>query len=294
VGERNVGSCSLTAADDLGMHHSGRVNPSGKLAETFPVRLEDNPSYLNFPGDATSVCYSEGNFVGYRYYDARNLGPLFPFGFGLSYTTFAYESLQLSSESLFDDEELKVRINVTNTGEMAGKETIQLYVAPPDCEVLRPEQELKGFQKVDLAAGETKGVEFGLSSRSFAYWDTDMEEWYVTPGTYEIRVASSSRDTRARASVTLSTRVLKPRHYHQNTPLGAIIEHPVVGEEATAISASLLSSLGDSEPGTPEALMMVSLVRELPLRNVVTMSHGRLLSNDQLADLLARLNGAGG
>ena len=146
----------------------GKVNPSGKLAETFPKKLSDNPSYLNFPGEGDVAKYQEGLFVGYRYYDKKELEPLYPFGYGLSYTTFEYSDLRLSHNEIDDKHTLKVEVTVTNTGKADGKEIVQLYVSDRESSVIRPVKELKGFEKVSLKAGESKKVVFSLDSRAFA------------------------------------------------------------------------------------------------------------------------------
>jgi len=128
----------------------GEVNPSGKLAETFPLRLEDTPAYLNFPGELDEVRYGEGLFIGYRYHDARQQPVQFPFGYGKSYTTFAYSAPRVSSKVFRDLEGLTVSVNVTNTGAVAGKEVVQVYVHDRKSSLVRPHKELKGFAKIEL------------------------------------------------------------------------------------------------------------------------------------------------
>ena len=138
----------------------GKVNPSGHLAETFPLKLQDNPSYLYYVGEGNKVEYREGVFVGYRYYDTKEMDVLFPFGHGLSYTTFAYSNMKLDKTEMNDTETLTVQVDVTNTGDRFGKEVVQLYVMPPKGNVIRPVKELKGFEKIGLHPGETKTVTF--------------------------------------------------------------------------------------------------------------------------------------
>lgn len=133
----------------------GEVSPSGKLAETFPQKLSDNPSFLNFPGEGDMVEYKEGLFVGYRYYDKKEIEPLFPFGFGLSYTQFEYSGLKLDKSSIRDTDAVQVTVNVKNTGSRTGKEVVQLYVSDEESSVIRPLQELKGFQKLELRPGNS-------------------------------------------------------------------------------------------------------------------------------------------
>ena len=174
----------------------GKVNPSGKLAETIPYKLSDNPSYLNFPGDGQKVEYKEGVFVGYRYYDTKEMPVRYPFGYGLSYTTFEYSDLQLSSDKIKDTDKLKVTLKVKNTGNRAGKEIVQLYVADKTGAASRPVKELKNFVKVELQPQEEKTVEMELDKRSFAWYNTDIHDWYAASGEYEILAAASSRDIR--------------------------------------------------------------------------------------------------
>jgi beta-glucosidase len=181
----------------------GDVNPSGKLPTTFPVRLEDNPAYINYPGENGKVRYGEGIFVGYRYYDKKDIEPLFPFGHGLSYTSFKYSNLRLSAKSLTPNELLKVRVDVTNTGKVAGKEVVQLYVRDIQASVARPEKELKAFTKVELAPKQTKTVTLTLDREAFWFFDVNRNTWTTEPGDFEILVGSSSRDIRLKESFTL-------------------------------------------------------------------------------------------
>lgn len=180
----------------------GDVNPSGKLSVTFPRRLEDNPSYINYPG-GREVRYGEGIFVGYRYYDKKKVEPLFPFGFGLSYTTFEYSQLELP-ESAFIGEPVHARVKVANIGDREGKEVVQVYVSDLQSSLTRPPKELKVFKKIFLHPGESQEVEFILDHRSFAFYDPLQRQWIVEPGEFEILVGSSSRDIRARRFLTLS------------------------------------------------------------------------------------------
>lgn len=176
----------------------GKVNPSGKLPETFPQRLEDNPSYGNFPGDPDKVIYGEGIYVGYRHYDKKNIEPLFPFGFGLSYTDFSYSNLQIEEAG---DKLVKATVKVKNTGLVPGKEVVQLYIRDMLSDIDKPEKELKGFTKVFLEPGQTKPVSITLTRDQFAYFDEQQDQWVVEPGAFEILVGSSSRDIRLRQNI---------------------------------------------------------------------------------------------
>src|SRR5512139_16474 len=176
----------------------GDETPSGKLPTTFPVRLEDNPAYTNYPGENGKVRYGEGIFVGYRYYDKKDLAPLFPFGHGLSYTTFKYSNLRLSAKSITSNKLLKVRVDLTNTDKVMGKEVVQLYVRDVKSTFARPEKELKAFQKVELKPGQTKTITFTLDQEAFWYFDGRKNAWATEPGEFEILVGASSRDIRLR------------------------------------------------------------------------------------------------
>ncbi|HET9222477.1 MAG TPA: glycoside hydrolase family 3 C-terminal domain-containing protein, partial [Roseiflexaceae bacterium] len=192
--------CGNAIADVL----FGAVNPSGKLPQTFPMRLEDNPAYINYPGENGRVRYGEGIFVGYRYYEKKRVAPLFPFGYGLSYTTFVYSNLRLSADILAPDERLTVSVDVTNSGKRAGQEVVQLYVRDVAARLSRPDKELKGFAKVALAPGETKTITLSLDRTALAYWDDGKHAWVAEAGDFEALVGSSSQDIRARAEFRLS------------------------------------------------------------------------------------------
>lgn len=179
----------------------GETNPSGKLSETFPLALEHNPSYLSFPGDIASVRYSEGIFVGYRYYDTKKLDVLYPFGHGLSYTEFEYANLRLSADRLENGGTLQVTFDVTNRGARAGKEVAQVYVRDIKASVPKPDKELKGFAKIGLAPGETKTVTVELDERAFSHYCPHLGRFAVETGEFAILVGSSSRDIRLSATV---------------------------------------------------------------------------------------------
>ncbi|MCJ7738201.1 MAG: fibronectin type III-like domain-contianing protein, partial [Anaerolineae bacterium] len=174
---------------------TGAVNPSGKLPVSFPKRLTDTAAYLNYPGKKT-VHYGEGVFVGYRYHDAKDIEPLFPFGHGLSYTSFEYSNLRVPSTAI-PGEPVTVTVGVKNVGDRAGREVVQLYVSDVAASVQRPEKELKGFEKVSLEPGETVDVSFVLDERSLAFYDPDQKAWVAEAGEFVVLVGSSSRDIRA-------------------------------------------------------------------------------------------------
>ena len=182
----------------------GDVNPSGKLPDTFGARREDYPDFGNYPGQHDEVHYAEGIYVGYRHFDKDNIKPLFPFGYGLSYTTFRYSHLKLSDATLSPDGSITASVDITNTGNRAGKEVAELYIQDLHPQIDKPVRELKGFAKAALAPGETKTVDFTLTPRDLAYFDVPGEQWKADPGEYEIEIGASSRDIRQRIPFQLT------------------------------------------------------------------------------------------
>ena len=174
----------------------GAVNPSGKLPLTFPKRYEDTPAYLSFPGESGESWYSEGIFVGYRYYDTKDVEPLYPFGHGLSYTSFEFTDVSLSSEvwNAREDDTLTVRVKVRNTGKVDGKEVVQLYIHDEKSTLRKPLQELKAFKKVFVKAGETVEAVLTLCVQDLASYDARLKEWAAEPGYYQVRLGNSSRN----------------------------------------------------------------------------------------------------
>lgn len=181
----------------------GDLNPSGKLPCTFPKRLEDNPSYGNYPGADGVVRYVEGIYVGYRHYDTRGIEPRFPFGHGLSYTTFDYSNLCVSSIGSGSDISVKVRLQIQNAGTRAGAEVVQLYVRDVLSRLPRPAKELKAFKKIRLEPQETCSIEFLLEADAFSFWDPELRAWVFEPGEFELLLGSSSRDIRLRSTILL-------------------------------------------------------------------------------------------
>lgn len=204
----------------------GRVNPSGKLAETFALKLSDTPAYLNFPGENGKVRYGEGLYIGYRYYDAKEMPVLFPFGYGLSYTTFAYSNPQVSAEMFKDVDGVVVSVDVTNTGAMAGKEIVQVYVHDRQARLARPPKELKGFAKVELQPGETKTVTIPLDFRAFAYYDPAYGQWVTEDGDFDILIGASSVDIRYTKKVTLQSTLTLPSILHRESTIRDWLEDP--------------------------------------------------------------------
>lgn len=222
----------------------GHTNPSGHLPETFPKKLSDNPSYLFYFGEGDRVDYSERFFVGYRYYVSKDMEPLYPFGHGLSYTTFEYGTPVTDRSEMDDTDTLSVAVTVKNTGAMAGKALVQLYVAPPRQEVIRPVRELKGFEKVYLEPGELKTVNFKLSKRAFAHWSGDAGknagrpgiesdssavsgDWCVEPGAYRIQVCENAHKVLTETIVNVqSTQSLRWIKYSLDMTMGDFAKTP--------------------------------------------------------------------
>ena len=272
----------------------GKVNPSAKLPETFPIRLEDNPSYLSYIGEGDMVEYREGIFVGYRYYDKKKMDVLFPFGYGLSYTTFDYSNLTVDKEEMKDTDTLRVTVDVTNTGSVAGKEVVQLYVADRESTVIRPVKELRDFAKVELAPGETKTVTFTLDKRAFAYYSVRIHDWHVETGEFDIMIGKSSRDIMLTKTVTVESTEKLPFVYTTDTTLGDVKKDPKAWEIVKGIMSKGLFSeeQGNSEgESAAEAMtqeMNDAMVEYLPLRGPI--SFGGQVTMADVQALVDKLN----
>ena len=273
----------------------GDVNPSGHLAESFPVKLEDNPSFLFYGGEPRATEYREGVFVGYRYYDKKKMDVLFPFGHGLSYTTFEYSNLRLSADAIKDTDMLTVTCTVKNTGSRAGKAVAQLYVGNAAGDVIRPLRELKGFEKVALESGESKDVSFTLDKRAFAYWNTELHDWYAEAGDYTIFVGASSRNLPLAATVKVEPAVKAPAHYDKDSIFIDIMKDP----RAREIMAPILKDIArmfQPDPAQTSAAaeaisneMNMAMMNYMPLRGI--LSFGGQQSQEALDEVLERLNG---
>jgi len=182
----------------------GKANPSGKLAETFPLSMLDTPVYRNYPGDGKKVSYQEGLMVGYRYYDTCKKPVVYPFGHGLSYTGFDYSDLEIASENTGEQQTVKVCLKLKNSGQRAGKETVQIYIGKAETYVTKPEKELKAFKKVHLEPGEEKDIVFELDLNAFAYYNLCLKDWCVENGEYTIFAGTSSADIRLKGFVTIN------------------------------------------------------------------------------------------
>lgn len=261
----------------------GDVNPSGRLPETFPVKLSDNPSYLFYVGEGNEVDYREGVFVGYRYYDKKEMEVLFPFGYGLSYTTFAYSDLRLSAGEITDRETVDVTVTVKNTGDRFGKTVVQLYVGDNESTVIRPDRELKAFEKVALQPGESKDVTFTLCKRAFAYWNTQISDWHVETGEFTVYVGQSSRDLTLTDTVTVKSTVELPRKYS----LDSIFMDVMADPKATAAAQPLLEGIRNAllhdtgnqtekEDSAVSDEMSMAMLQYMPLRGALSFGMGTI------------------
>lgn len=251
----------------------GKVNPSGKLAESFPIRLQDNPSYLSYHVKKGKVHYQEEVFVGYRYYDSKEMEVLFPFGHGLSYTAFKYSNLKLDRERMTDEETLNVAVDIKNTGKTAGKEIVQLYVSPADCDVIRPAKELKGFEKVSLEPGEQKTVRFALDKRAFAYWAADKSDWRVSEGIYGILIGASSRDIRETAGIYVEPAVKEKVIYTPESTFGEVVSNPKKAKILMEMFGGMAEEVKKITPedGGNVAIgqeLIRSMVMDMPMRSL--------------------------
>lgn len=272
---------------------TGTVNPSGKLAETFPLRLEHTPCHLNFPGDRDTVRYAEGLYVGYRYYEKKALPVRYPFGFGLSYTTFAYGNLRLSNQTLAPEDSLTVSAEITNTGERYGKEIVQLYLSRLSDGVDRPLQELKGFEKIGLQPGETASVTFTLTKRDFSYWEESLQDWFAESGMYEVRISAASDDIRLKAQVRMENPVRLPKHYTSDTVVMDIpCEKRTEPRLRTLLESAYLSLGGEPSAATDDAKpndILSQLLAAIPLHALKSFSGGRY-SDADIAEIVRNLN----
>jgi len=271
----------------------GKVNPSGKLPETFPLKLEDNPSYLFFPGEGNSSSYSEGIYVGYRYYDKKKMDVLFPFGYGLSYTTFAYSNLRLDKTELKDTDTLTVSVDITNTGSVAGKEVVQLYVSDPESFVVRPVKELRDFAKVNLAPGETKTVTFTLDKQAFAYYNTVIHDWHVESGEFIIMIGKSSREIELEASVHIESTVKIPMTYTMDTPMCDIMRDEGAYEITKGyLHVDNMFVNDESQAAAMEAItpkMQEATFYYMPIRAMLSYGDGKVTMDD-IHELVDKLN----
>ncbi len=301
----------------------GEVNPSGKTTETYPIAHADNPTFCNYPGGPVSSEHRESVYLGYRYYDAAKKDVLFPFGFGLSYTTFEYSDLKLNKKTMQDTSTVTATFNVKNTGDVAGAEIVQLYVADKESTIFRPVQELKGFQKFWLEPGETKEVSITLDKRAFAFFNVNTNDWCVESGKFDILVGASSRDIKLQATLTVKAEAVEIPDYRAVAPayyddvanitrddfaaiygelpadkrdpgkpidiyccLNDAIDTKWGGRICKLISGAM-SKFGSAENG--DGKMIAAMALQIPIRNFIAMSMG-VFSEEMAQGLLEILN----
>lgn len=264
----------------------GAVNPSGKLPVTFPKRLEDTSGYPYFPGECNHHVYGEGIFVGYRYYEKKKIEPLFPFGYGMSYTTFEYSNLKADRTQIKDTEPVTVSLEVTNTGSVRGKETIQIYVSDEESRLKRPEKELKAFTKVELEPGETKTVTFTLGYRDFAYYDPEAADWVVEEGTFVIHAAANAGDIRQSIVVEVTEARKKFRRIYLDSQHTAVFENPVAGK----MYLDFLVEAGVIAADRVEAMVPLLKGNYMGIYNVVTSLLGGNVTKEEMQEVINKIN----
>ena len=276
---------------------AGIKNPCGRLAETFPLRLEDTPCYLTYGKGFDNAVYQEGVFVGYRYYTSRKMETAFPFGYGLSYTTFAYSDLQLDKKEMSDKEHVEVSVKVKNTGKCAGKTVVQLYVGAPETEVVRPVRELRGFEKIFLEAGEEKTVTFILGERAFAYWNTLIHDWYAEEGTYKVMIGENADHMCVGEEITVHPTKELPKTYSLNTCLGELMRDPkaqtvmapfMQGMAQNDAAMDMAEANENDQSGVVNQEMMAAMMEGMPLRQLLSFVPG--IKREMLEQMVNALN----
>ena len=303
---------------------TGKVNPSGKTSETYPTSFEVNPTFGNYPGGPVTSEHKESVFIGYRYYDAANLDVVFPFGYGLSYTTFEYSNIKLSADKIKDTDTVDVTFTVKNTGDVDGAEVCELYVADKESTIYRPVKELRGFKKVFIKAGEEAEVTITLDKRAFAYYNVELGDWHVETGEFDILVGASSRDIKLTATMTVEStvdakvpdyRATAPNYYNNvanitREDFAAVYgelpspeidsnkkidlycclndaRHTKWGGRLCGLIEKIMSGMGSDANG--DGKMLAAMATQIPIRNFIAMSMGAF-SPAQAEGLLMMLN----
>lgn len=305
---------------------TGKVNPSGKTAETYPLTFDDNPTFGNYPGGPVVSEHKESVYIGYRYYDTAEKEVLFPFGYGLSYTTFEYSGIKLSAKEINDTDTLKVSFTIKNTGDVDGAEIAQVYVADKESTIFRPKKELRAFTKVFLKAGESKEVTLELSKRAFAYYNVNLGDWHVESGDFEIMVGASSRDIKLTDTVNVKSTVeavvpdyretapayytadiknitdeqwtavygqeLPAREVDKSKPIDIYCclndaRHTKWGGKICRLIENIMSKMGSDANG--DGKMLAAMATQIPIRNFIAMSMG-VFSPEMADGLIMMLN----
>lgn len=247
----------------------GMKNPSGRLAETFPLKLEDNPSYLNFPGENREVRYAEDIFVGYKYYQKKKMDVLFPFGHGLSYTRFAYQNLKVSGGDLTKKNPVTVSVEIQNVGTVPGKEVVQLYISDLTASASRPVKELKGFAKTAvLEPGQSETVRFELDFRSLAWYCEELADWYAAPGQYSVLIGSTSHDIRLETEITYETDEKLPFPVDKHTTVAELLEDSRTEAYMRAVLKRLAGILNSTGLSSAPAEVVKKMAANLPLATI--------------------------
>lgn len=275
----------------------GKTNPSGRLAETFPLKLSDTPSFLTYGKNGDHAVYQEDVFVGYRYYTSTEREVLFPFGYGLSYTEFSYSDLKAERAEISDTETLKISVKVKNTGNRKGKEVVQLYVSPCDRTMIRPVRELKGFDKIELKPGEERTVMFELGKRAFSYWNEEIHDWYVPSGIYRAEIGKNAGEMLLSTEINVHGSGRLPKVYSMNSCLGDLMKD----EDAQAVMGPFFAGMAQNtgaqamaeqqendESGAVNAEMMAAMMESMPLRQLLSFVPG--MKREMITGLVDALN----
>ena len=272
----------------------GEVNPSGRLAETFPLRLEDSPCYLYYPGDGKKAVYGEEIFVGYRYYDTKKIPVRWAFGHGKSYTTFEYSNLKLDRRKMQDGERMIVTADITNIGERDGKEVVQLYISDKNKTPLRPEKELKGFQKIQLKAGETKTVSFEIVEKDLSYYEEMIHDWYAPSGIYQIRIGHASDEILLEEEFEFVGKQMLPMRVDGTTTVGDLLKDPRTAEAAYKLFGNVMAQneeTAENSEGEADAEMLKAILEGAPLKSLVSLG---AMTGEEQEQVIAMLNRAMG
>ncbi|MCR5301107.1 MAG: glycoside hydrolase family 3 C-terminal domain-containing protein [Lachnospiraceae bacterium] len=274
----------------------GKVNPSGRLPETFPLRLEDTPSYIDFSGDCQVIDYREGIFTGYRYYTKKKIPVLFPFGHGLSYSKFSYGIMKTDTDSMKDDETVEVTVDVINESDIPGKEVVQLYVEAdiPNTGVRRTVRELKAFTKIFLDAHEKKNVSFILDKSAFAYYDVEISDWYVEPGDYKLEICRNAEEVISYRTISVTPKRPKKKIYNENSVYKDLKEDKHAWKIVKPyfdkyIREYLNDQNTDEQAAEAFGADMEIFLADCTIRNAVNMSQGKI-TRQEMEEILDKLN----
>jgi len=272
----------------------GIVNPSGKLSVTIPNKFSDSPSYLTYPGSGGVAIYAENIFVGYRYYDKKGMDVAYPFGFGLSYTTFEYRDFEISKKDVFDTDTIEVSVKVKNTGKCFGKEVVQLYIKDLVASELRPERELKGFTKIALEPEEEKKVAFKLRRREFSFYSIEAGAWIVEPGDFKIMIGRSSREIRYSGIIYMKVKSRFRKRFTRYTSIGKLMHHPKVESKLEQLLTKMIGFQVLLRGKTKDRYVTAvkKVLREFPIHKLIIVSRGEF-TEEMLQNLLEEVNEEG-